>query len=246
MPMKPGIDSTELSAAISPKHDLFRHVNGSWLDANEIPEDKAVFGSFHMLADDAELAVKEILEEAAANPRPGVSQQIGDLYSSFLDEDRVEAVGMGRLSEGLEKIQEITSFSEFFAMVGALERAGVGGLWGSYVDNDPGNPERYLVHLYQGGLGLPDKDYYTDDKYKEIREEYVPHISRMLMLSGREASDSIEIARGIFELESKIAKLHWSKVESRDAEKTYNLRDFATLRSMNKTLTGRATLLVRR
>jgi putative endopeptidase len=234
--MKPGIDTQELSTNITPKHDLFRHVNGSWLDQTEIPEDKAVFGSFYMLADDAELAVKEILEEAAANPRPGVSQQIGDLYSSFLDEDRIEAVGMGRLAQGLEKIQEIASLSEFFAMVGALERAGVGGLWGSYVDNDPGNPERYLVHVYQGGLGLPDREYYFDEKYADIREEYVPHISRMLMLAGHGATQAIDIAKDIFELETKIAKLHWDRVQSRDAEKTYNLRDFSTLKSMNKNI----------
>ena len=234
--MKPGIDTQELSTSITPKHDLFRHVNGSWLDQTEIPEDKAVFGSFYMLADDAELAVKEILEEAAANPRPGVSQQIGDLYSSFLDEDRIEAVGMGRLAQGLEKIQEIASLSEFFAMVGALERAGVGGLWGSYVDNDPGNPERYLVHVYQGGLGLPDREYYFDEKYADIREEYVPHISRMLMLAGHGATQAIDIAKDIFELETKIAKLHWDRVQSRDAEKTYNLRDFSTLKSMNKNI----------
>ena len=240
--MKPGIDTQELSTSVTPKHDLFRHVNGSWLDETEIPEDKAVFGSFYMLADDAELAVKEILEQAAAKPRPGVSQQIGDLYSSFLDEDRIEAVGMGRLAEGLEKIQEIASLSEFFAMVGALERAGVGGLWGSYVDNDPGNPERYLVNIYQGGLGLPDREYYTDEKYADIREEYVPHISRMLMLAGHGATQAIDIAKDIFELESKIAKLHWDRVQSRDAEKTYNPRDFATLKSMNKNLDWEAYL----
>ncbi len=234
--MKPGIETQELSTSITPKHDLFRHVNGSWLDQTEIPEDKAVFGSFYMLADDAELAVKEILEETAANLRPGVSQQIGDLYSSFLDEDRIEALGMGRLAEGLEKIQEIASLSEFFSMAGALERAGVGGLWGSYVDNDPGNPERYLVHVYQGGLGLPDREYYFDEKYADIREEYVPHISRMLMLAGHGDAEAIEIAKDIFELETKIAKLHWDRVQSRDAEKTYNLRDFSTLKSMNQNI----------
>ena len=240
--MKPGIDTQELSANVSPKHDLFKHVNGSWLDQTEIPEDKAVFGSFYMLADDAELAVKEILEEAASNPRPGVSQQIGDLYSSFLDEDRIEKAGLGRVQEGLEKIAAVSSLKEFFTMIGALERAGVGGLWGSYVDNDPGNPERYLVHVYQGGLGLPDKDYYFDEKYAEIREEYVPHISRVMMLAGHGATQAIDIAKDIFELESKIAKLHWSKVEARDAEKTYNLRDFATLQSMNKNLDWEAYL----
>ena len=68
--------------------------------------------------------------------------------------------------------------------MGHLERMGVGGLWGSYIDNDAGNPERYLVHFYNGGLGLPDKDYYTDEKYKDVREEYPKHISRMLVLAG--------------------------------------------------------------
>jgi putative endopeptidase len=232
--MQPGLDLAALDNQIRPQDDLFRHVNGSWMSTTEIPSDKAVYGSFHMLNDDAELAVREILEEAAANPKPGVSQQIGDLYSSFLDEERIEALGLGRLVEGLDKIADIASLSELFTMLGALERAGVGGLWGSYVDNDPGNPERYLVHIYQGGLGLPDRDYYFDEKYADIREEYVPHISRMLILTGRSASDAISIAQGIFELETKIAKLHWDRVQSRDAEKTYNLKDFETLASMNK------------
>ena len=240
--MKPGIDTQELSTSVTPKHDLFRHVNGSWLDETEIPEDKAVFGSFYMLADDAELAVKEILEEAAANPKAGVSQQIGDLYSSFLDEDRIEDAGHKPLDEYLQRISAISSLKEFFTMVGSLERAGVGGLWGSYVDNDPGNPERYLVNIYQGGLGLPDREYYTDEKYADIREEYVPHISRMLMLAGHGATQAIDIAKDIFELESKIAKLHWDRVQSRDAEKTYNLRDFETLKSMNKNLDWEAYL----
>ncbi|MGZ0244365.1 MAG: peptidase M13, partial [Actinomycetales bacterium] len=164
--MKPGLDKAELSQTTKPTQDLFRHVNGSWLDSTEIPEDKAVFGSFHMLADDSELAVKEILEEAANNPLPGVSQQIGDLYASFLDEDRVEKLGATPLVDGLSKVNAVSNLKELHSLMGHLERMGVGGLWGSYIDNDPGNPERYLVHFYNGGLGLPDKDYYTDEKYK--------------------------------------------------------------------------------
>ena len=234
--MKPGIDKHELSNSISPKHDLFRHVNGSWLENTEIPEDKAVFGSFYMLNDDAELAVKEILEAAAQDSKPGVSQQIGDLYASFLDEERIEKLGAEPIQAGLDVIGSTSSISELASMLGLFERAGVSGLWGSYVDNDPGNPERYLVHIYQGGIGLPDREYYFDEKYKEIREEYVPHISRMLMLAGHGATEAIDIAQTIFDLESKIAKLHWDRVESRDAEKTYNLRDFETLKSMNKNL----------
>ena len=234
--MKPGIEKTELSSSISPKHDLFRHVNGSWLSNTEIPEDKAVYGSFYMLHDDSELAVKEILEAAANDPKPGVSQQIGDLYASFLDEDRIESLGAEPIRAGLEVIAGTSSLAELSRMLGLFERAGVSGLWGSYVDNDAGNPERYLVHIYQGGLGLPDREYYFDEKYAEIREEYVPHISRMLILAGQGATQAIELAKDIFELETKIAKLHWDRVESRDAEKTYNLRTFEELKTMNKNI----------
>ncbi|MFM1950787.1 MAG: hypothetical protein RL418_474, partial [Actinomycetota bacterium] len=232
--MKPGINKAELSNTISPKSDLFRHVNGSWLESTEIPEDKAVYGSFYLLADDAELAVREVLEDATKNPTHAVAKQIGDLYASFLDEERIEKLGSEPIQAGLEKIAEISNAAEYFSMLGAFERAGVAGLWGSYVDNDPGDPERYLVHLYQGGIGLPDKEYYTDEKYEDIRKEYVPHISRMLMLAGWSANDAIDAAQTIFEFESKVAKHHWSRVESRDAEKTYNLRSFEELKELNK------------
>ena len=234
--MKPGLDLAAFKESTRVQDDLFRHVNGKWLDETEIPEDKAVFGSFYMLADDAELAVKEILEQAAADPQPGVSQQIGDLYASFLDEEKIEDLGSEPIREGLEKISAITNRAEFFTMLGALERAGVSGIWGTYIDNDPGNPERYLAHLYQGGIGLPDKEYYTDEKYAEIREEYVPHISRMLILAGWSATDAIDAAQAIFELEKKIAATHWSRVESRDAEKTYNLKSFSDLQALNKNI----------
>ncbi len=231
--MNPGLDKAAINQSIRPQDDLFRHVNGSWLDNTEIPEDKAVYGSFHMLADDSELAVKEILEEAANNPKPGVSQQIGDLYSSFLDEERIEKLGSDPIKPGLERIEAINDYAEFFSMIGAFERAGVSGLWGSYVDNDPGNPERYLVHLYQGGIGLPDKDYYTDEKYQEIREAYVVHLAKMFELAGWPEADAKENAKQIYSLEEKIAAVHWNRVESRDAEKTYNLRTFAQLKELS-------------
>jgi putative endopeptidase len=232
--MKPGLDKAELNHSIRPQDDLFRHVNGLWLENTSIPEDQAVYGSFMILRDDSELAVKEVLEDAAANPRPGVAQQIGDLYASFLDEERIEKLGSEPLQDGLNKIASVSNRAEFFHLLGALEREGVPGIWGSYVDNDAGNPERYLVHMYQGGIGLPDKDYYTDEKYEDIRTEYVPHISRMLMLAGWSATDAIDAAQAIYSLEGKIASHHWSRVESRDAEKTYNLKDLAGLKSLNK------------
>ena len=234
--MKPGLDKAELSSSISPTQDLFRHVNGSWLDNTEIPEDKAVYGSFYLLADDSELAVRQILEEASDNPTAGVSQQIGDLYASFLDEDKIEQLGAQPLAEDLAKISAVSDFKQLFKLIGALERTGVGGLWGSYIDNDPGNPERYLVHLYNGGLGLPDKDYYTDEKYLDVRTEYPLHIARMFELAGWSKADAEKSASLILELETKIAAIHWSRVESRDAEATYNLKTFADLKNLNPSI----------
>lgn len=234
--MKPGLDKAELSSSISPTQDLFRHVNGSWLDNTEIPEDKAVYGSFYLLADDSELAVRQILEEASDNPTAGVSQQIGDLYASFLDEDKIEQLGAQPLAEDLAKIAAVSDFKQLFRLIGALERTGVGGLWGSYIDNDPGNPERYLVHLYNGGLGLPDKDYYTDEKYLDVRTEYPLHMARMFELAGWSKADAEKSAKLILELETKIAAIHWSRVESRDAEATYNLKTFADLKNLNPSI----------
>jgi putative endopeptidase len=202
MAMNPGLDKAAINQSIRPQDDLFRHVNGSWLDNTEIPEDKAVYGSFHMLADD-------------------------------LDEERIEKLGSDPIKPGLERIEAINDYADFFSMIGAFERAGVSGLWGSYVDNDPGNPERYLVHLYQGGIGLPDKDYYTDEKYQEIREAYVVHLAKMFELAGWSEADAKENAKQIYSLEEKIAAVHWNRVESRDAEKTYNLRTFAQLKELS-------------
>ena len=234
--MKPGLDKAELNASESPKHNLFRHVNGKWLDSTEIPEDKAVYGSFYMLADDSELAVKEVLEAAAKNPAPGVAQQIGDLYTSFLDEEAIEALGAQPLQPDLERIAAVSSIEELFTLLGEFDREGGPSLWGSYIDNDPGNPERYLLNLYQGGLGLPDESYYFDEKYEEIREQYVPHISRMLMLAGWDANEAIDKAKDIYELEKKIAAHHWDRVESRDAEKTYNLKSFDELKALSTSI----------
>lgn len=232
--MQPGLDKAGIKPSIRAQDDLFRHVNGAWFDETEIPEDKAVYGSFHMLADDSELAVREILEEASKNPGPGVSQQIGDLYAAFLDQEKIDDQGSDPIRADLERINQVSTLTEYFVLLAQLERQGISGLWGSYIDNDAGNPERYLAHLYQGGLGLPDEDYYFNEKYQDIRDEYVPHLSRMLILSGADASGAISQAKAILELETKIAKFHWNRVEVRDAEKTYNLKSFGDLKSLSR------------
>lgn len=230
-----GLDTENLSKAIRPQDDLFRHVNSVWMEKTEIPSDKAVYGSFHILADAAELAVRDIIEDAAKSPSPGVSQQIGDLFASFMNEELVEKLGWQPIGHEIEQARKVASIQELTKLLGQLQRQGVSGLWGSYVDNDPGDPSRYLVHLYQGGLGLPDEAYYREEKYAEIRDEYVKHVQRMFVLAGWNFADARGAALALMEFETELAKKHWSVVETRDAEKTYNLRQLIDLQGAMST-----------
>ena len=233
--MKPGIEESSIDHNIRVQDDLFRHVNGKWFAETEIPEDKSMYGSFHMLADDAEAAVKEILLEAAANPKPGPAQQIGDLYASFMDEARANELGAAPIAAELSLIKHLTTIEETTKLMGEFSKLGIGGLFGSYVDNDPGNPQRYIVNLYQGGIGLPDEAYYRDEKHAEIRDAYVPHIAQMLHLAGWSNTDADLAAHRIMEFETALAAVHWNNVDSRDAEKTYNLVAFDDLQKLTPT-----------
>ena len=229
-----GINTQGFDHSVRPQDDLFRHTNGDWLKNEEIPADQAVHGSFYKLRDDSEDAVKAILEEAQANSKPGVSQQIGDMYASFLDEARANELGAAPIAADLARIKT-TDFSGITHLMGELERGVVGGIFGMYVNNDPGNPERYLVNMYQGGLGLPDESYYHDEKYAAYRDAYVPFVANMLQHAGWSTADADKDAQTIMNFETALSKLHWTVVETRDAEKTYNLITFEHLKKMTPT-----------
>jgi putative endopeptidase len=235
MKLTPGIDATSLSKQVRAQDDLFRHVNGTWLDNTSIPEDKAIYGSFHMLADASEEAVKLILEEAAANPKPGVSQQIGDLYACFLDEARADELGAEPIKADLDKVQGISSLADATKLLGEFERTGTSGIFGFYVDNDPNDPTRYLIHLYQGGLGLPDEAYYREDKHKEILEAYQVHVGRMFALAGWDKDKAEAAAKTVLDFETTLASKHWDNVATRDADKTNNPTKFADLQKLTPT-----------
>ncbi len=236
-----GINKSGFDHSVRPQDDLFKHANGDWLKNEEIPADQAVHGSFYKLRDDSEAAVKAILEEAVANPKPGVSQQIGDMYGSFLDEARVNELGAAPIAVDLERIRN-ANFADIAHLMGELERGGTPGIFGFYVNNDPGNPERYLVNMFQGGLGLPDESYYHDEKYASFRDAYTPYVAKMLQLAGWSAEQADKDAAAIMNFETKLSKLHWSVVETRDAEKTYNLKTFEHLKKMAPTFDWSAYL----
>ena len=225
-----GIDRDELDPGVRPQDDLFRHVNGEWIERTEIPADKARWGSFYLLAEESEKAVREIILEAQS-AEPGTEERkFGDLYASFLDEQKVEALGATPLADDLATVDGISSIPLLLGTLGRLERTGVAGAFQLYVDNDPGNPERYLVFVEQAGLGLPDESYYRDETSGAIREAYQAFIERMFGLAG--LTDTAARAARVFDLETELATHHWDKVRSRDSEKTYNLKTWGQVTAL--------------
>ena len=161
-PLASGIELDELDESVRAQDDLFRHVNGKWIARTEIPSDKARYGSFYVLAEEAERAVRDIIEESQTAEPGSEARKVGDLYSSFLDEERIEAVGLSALAGDLAAVDAIDTIPWLVSELGRFERLGTSGFVQAFVDNDPGDPERYLVFLEQGGIGLPDESYFRE------------------------------------------------------------------------------------
>ena len=220
-----GLDPESFDKEVRPQDDLFRHVNGSWLARTEIPADKASYGAFDILFDKAQADLRAIVEEAAKSTTrtPGSeAQKIGDFYESFMNEPRAEQLGITPLKPELDAIDAIktkTDLARHFARFFKLNL--INPIVG-YVDGDAQQPTNDILYVFQGGLGLPDRDYYikNDDKLKEYREKYVGFVGNILGQAGD--ANAGKSAREIFVLETRLARAHWTNVESRDAVKTYN------------------------
>ena len=219
-----GIDLSTIDHTVRPQDDLYQHVNGAWLKATDIPDDRPLEGTFTALRDGSEIAVREIIEEAAAKGESatGIERKIGDLYNSFMDEAAVEAKGLEPIRQRLAEVAATTSVTELMALAGRLFRCDVGGLFYIYPAPDAGNPDRVLLYTGQGGLGLPDESYYREEKFAPIVDAYTKHVGTMLGLAGLAGAE--DAARRVVELETKLASHHWDNVTLRDPQKTYNLR----------------------
>ncbi|BDB40000.1 MULTISPECIES: M13 family metallopeptidase [Mycobacterium] len=232
--IRSGIDLSYVDPSARPQDDLFGHVNGRWLAEYDIPADRATDGAFRTLFDRAEEQVRDLITQAsAANAAAGTDEQrIGDLYASFLDEDTVEHRGLQPLHDELAVIDGAANRTALAAIIGALQRTGVGGGVGLYVDTDSKDSSRYLVHVSQSGIGLPDESYFRDEQHAAVLAAYPGHIARMFALVfGGSPDDHADTAARIVALETKLAAAHWDVVKRRDAELTYNLRTFADLQT---------------
>ncbi|QWC86848.1 peptidase M13 [Nocardioidaceae bacterium] len=222
---------------VRPQDDLFGHVNGSWLATAEIPEDRSSWGPFVTLSDRAEQQVKQLVDDITAAVDQGrgaddvddEDRKIADLYASFMDTDRIAALGTTPLRDLLTWADEVTDVASLSGVLGRAERVGSGGLFGSYVNTDAKDSDRYLFHIGQGGLGLPDESYYREEKFAETREKYEAYLTSMFALAGLDESASdgrtpAQRAAAVLAVETRLASGHWERAETRDIQKTYNLR----------------------
>lgn len=229
-----GIDVESLSSTVPAQADFFRHVNGTWIDSYELPADKARYGSFDKLADDAEEQIHEILEEAHPSSPKSVA-----LYRSFMDTETIERAGINPIREDLNRIDEVTTKIGLTQVLGAMDAAGGPSLFSQAVFADPGNPTHHTVHIFQSGLGLPDEAYYREDNHKPVVEKYTAMVAQLLLLAGyvKDEKQGLRSARKFVDIERSIASHHWDVVASRDSDKTYNPRTFdefaAALNSFN-------------
>lgn len=220
-----GFDTQGLDKAANPGDSFNLYANGAWEKNTEIPADRSSWGGFGVLRDLSDQRTRAIIEEAArSNAAPGSNQhKVGTFFASFMDEAAIEAKGAAPLKPHLAKIAAINSTSDLARAFGEANQMGVGSPFGAQVEQDLRNNTRYAAYVGQGGLGLPDRDYYLDDKnpkFVEARRKYQQHIATMLSLAG--ISDPQARAQRIYDLERKIAEAHWTRVEQRQIEKLYN------------------------
>ncbi len=219
-----GVDLTAMDRAVAPGDDFDRYVNGKWMERTEIPADRSSWGGFGILRDLSDQRTRALIEDVARQQNaPGsVGEKVGIAYASFMDETAIEAKGTAPLKPYLAKIDAIATPADLATAFAVATRRGIDVPIGAGVQQDLKDNTIYTVYTGQGGLGLPDRDYYLTDtpKFVEIRTKYVPHIANMMRLAGR--PDPEGAARRIFELEKQIAQVHWTQVENRQIDKIYN------------------------
>ncbi|WP_428421399.1 M13 family metallopeptidase [Methylibium sp.] len=227
-----GLDLRHFDPAVRPQDDLFRHVNGRWLERTQIPSDRASTGAFVQIHDRIQDQLLRLIEAAASGGDPE-ARQIADLYASFMDEATIEARGLAPLRAALDAVDGLVERAQLSAWLADAHRSGVGAPLTLSIGQDDRDSTRYVPFVSQGGLGLPDRDYYLkadDARFAEVRMRYVAHMAAMLALAGDAEADAA--AHAVLALETELARAQWTRVDNRDPVKTYNRCDVAALRAL--------------
>lgn len=241
-----GISRQYMDPGVRPQDDFFTYLNGEWLKTTEIPADKSSWGTFVKMRDDLTAQLRGIIEAAQQDhgQKTGTDlQKIGDLYASFMDQKKRDALGVKPLSGELQRIRMVRDKQAIPLLMAHLAQLGVSVPYALYVGQDARASIRYAANLGQSGLGLPDRDYYLtqdDVKLVDTRVKYQAHIAHMLTMAGEK--DGARAAGAILALETALAKVQWTKVDNRDPVKCYNKMDFAQLGALAPGIDWRAAL----
>jgi len=231
-----GIEQANMDESVRPQDNFYRYINGGWMSKNTIPDDKTAIGSFYDLRDKADDDVKAIIEELAAtdNLKMGSDEQkVADLFRSYMNNDKRNADGIAPIQSILTAINNLKTKDDLAKFFGTYSTAGISNPLQLYISIDAKNSSSYAIHVWQGGLNLPDKDYYFNEaeRFVKLRSGYVAHIENMYNLAGM--SNGKDAAQNIMALETNLAESHWTRVENRDSEKRYNKFATNNLKSIN-------------
>ena len=220
-----GFDAAGMDRQVQPGDDFYGFANGGWAKATAIPADKSSYGSFNILSDLSEARTRGILDEAAKDG----GSKIGRAYATYSDTAAIEAKGLAPMQPWIAKVKGLKDRAAYPALLAEATRAGIRGPFAGYVGQDDKQPEVYALTLSQAGLGMPDRDYYLkpDAKLAETKAAYQAHIARQLTNAGE--ADAAARAAALVAFETQIAEVSWTRVDSRDATKTYNKMSVADL-----------------
>ncbi len=218
-----GVDTSGMDTGVKPGDDFFAHVNGRWDRTTQIPDDQSQWGMFHELQELSQTRTRAILEESAGKAAAtGNARKVGDYYASLVDEAAIEKAGLAPLQRELDAIAAIRTREQLSGAIARGNREGGPAPFRLYIWVDAKDPARMTAILSQAGLGMPNRDYYLEPRWAAQQAEYQAHVGRMLVLSGVAPADATAQAARVLALETEIAKAHWTNVENRQAEKTYN------------------------
>ncbi len=219
-----GFDLTGMDKSVQPGDDFYSYANGTWAKNTVIPADKSNYGMFTALADLSQKRTQEILEAAKADP----NSMIGRAYSSYLDSAAVEAKGLAPIQPWLAKVRAVDK-PGLAKLLAEADRSGVQHFFGGYVGQDDKNPDVYIYTMFQGGIGMPDRDFYLkeNERNTKLQAAYLKHVENVLTLAGEK--DAAARARAIYDFEKQVAAVHWDKNDSSDATKVYNKMTIAQL-----------------
>jgi len=224
----PAIDPKDMDTSVKPQDDFFMYADGGWIKRTEIPPEYSRWGSFNELIEKNNDALHEIAEKAAkshADPKTAPeTQKVGDYYGSGMDENTIEAMRTKPLDDELKRIDAMKDRNDVLKEIAHLHTLGVGAFFGFGSGQDDKNSTMVISNCVQGGLGMPDRDYYTktDDASKKLRDQYVDHVAKMLTLLGEPANTASDHAKKILALETSLAQASRTRVELRDPQKNYN------------------------